>query len=59
MTNEVPQRNKEVAPQVVQDKHVQKQIDRLNRAREEKERKKGFTERGAPLPTDKLVKDTS
>lgn len=33
---------------VANDKHVQKQIDRMNKAREEKERKKGFLERGEP-----------
>ena len=31
----------------------------MNRAREEKERLKGFLERGAPLPSDGRVKDSS
>ena len=31
----------------------------MNKAREDRERVKGYMERGVPLPNDKLVKDSS
>jgi len=42
----VPQRNVENGSSVTQDKFVQKQIERLNKGREEKERIKLFMEKG-------------
>ena len=37
---------------MIQDKNVQKQIDRMNKGREEKERLKMLLERGVPIPKD-------
>lgn len=40
------------AQDVLQDKNVQKQIERLNKGREEKERIKSFMERGGTIKTE-------
>jgi hypothetical protein len=45
-SSNMPQRNTEQQVNLVQDKFVQKQIDRLNKGREEKERVRLFMEKG-------------
>ena len=46
-------RKQEQANSVVQDKHVQKQMERMEKARQEKERIKMFTERGEMPPVNR------